>query len=306
MQKMLAANASTKSNFEPNCQKTWKKAMQKGGFVLRMVVLALCIGFWALTLNLELNNGNFNCLNPYMQETVGCWSGAKAVTANVTNRKKASSGLLKLSILTTISSTALQMQGRKRMGKGKRLERHRAIPQGVEAGSATVRNKCVAKRICQLIDRIRRKRGDLISPLTCPVLSVRNAQQARKRARVVGHRVNPLKQRSEERGEIANSPLTANSPLGDVERAERTRDTGVGEGNVDSTMARLEPTTKPTAKLKLRESVAWARDHAANESYPTSNANKDLRTGVVNEDALGQPATRGTTTQIGTRARARK
>ena len=29
-------------------------------------VLTSCVGFWVLTLNLELNNGNFNCLNPCM------------------------------------------------------------------------------------------------------------------------------------------------------------------------------------------------------------------------------------------------
>ena len=82
---MLAAKASAKSEFKPNCQKTWTRAMQKGGFVLKMVILVLCVGFWVLTLNWELNNDNLNCLNPHTQGTMGCWSRAKVAVTSVTD-----------------------------------------------------------------------------------------------------------------------------------------------------------------------------------------------------------------------------
>ena len=144
--------------------------MGKGGFVLRMVFLLMCIGFWVLTLNSEINNDNINCLFPHVQETVGCWSRAEAATISVSDRKRVSAELPKLSILMANSSHASTMQGRKRISEKGQLKRRRAIPGSAEASSATVRKKYVAVRIYKLLDKIRKRRGDLINSPTYPAL----------------------------------------------------------------------------------------------------------------------------------------
>ena len=121
---MLAGSESERDVFRSNCQKTWTRTLEKGGFVLRMVFLMMCIGFWVLTRNFELNNGNLNCLNPHVQETVGCWSRAKAATISVTNRERVSAKLSKLPTLMANSSYASMMQGRKRAGGKKHKHTH--------------------------------------------------------------------------------------------------------------------------------------------------------------------------------------
>ena len=184
---MLTGSESERDVFRPNCQKTWTRTMEKGGFVLRMVFLMMYIGFWVLTRNFELNNDNLNCLNPHVQETVGCWSRVKAATISVINRERVSAKLSKLIILMANSSYASMMQGRKRAGGKKQLECCQTISRVAETSSATVRRQYVTARICNLIDKIRKRKGNLISSLTCPVLLNRKAQSAEKKARVSSH-----------------------------------------------------------------------------------------------------------------------
>ena len=157
--------------------------MRKGGFVLRMVALVSCVGFWVLTLNWELNNGNLNCLNPRTQGPMGCWSSARVAATSVTDCEKASAKLLKLPHFMANSTIAFQMQGRKGMGKVEQSKHSRTITQSATTSSAEVRKKYVASRICKLIHRIRQKRGNLINFPTCPILFNRNAQSAGDKTR---------------------------------------------------------------------------------------------------------------------------